>query len=128
MSITTLAEEEDCPICFERLKPKKSYAYVSQSSLPLTVAEAVPFRIPCEHLICAECLPQVSRGADETIKCPQCRQNYPREEVELLQFTETERWDELLKLANEYAMMDYTGSDTSSERAEEEFICDNESR
>lgn len=35
MSITTLAEEEDCPICFERLKPMKSYAYAYQSSLTL---------------------------------------------------------------------------------------------
>lgn len=92
------------------------------------MAEAIIFRLPCEHLICAGCLPQISRGVDETISCPQCRQRYPREEVDLLQFTETERWDELLKLASEYASMDYTGSDSSSERAEEEFIDDEESR
>ncbi|XP_006460349.1 hypothetical protein AGABI2DRAFT_192085 [Agaricus bisporus var. bisporus H97] len=111
MSITTLAEDpEDCPICLEQLKKKKAYA------------------IPCEHLICTECLPQISKGADETVMCPQCRRVFPREEVGLLQYTETERWDELLKLAGESTHINYGGGETTSEQEEEDFIDDDESR
>jgi hypothetical protein len=60
--------------------------------------------------------------------CPQCRRHFPREEVEFLQYTETERWDELLKLAGESTRIDYGGGQTSSEQEEEDFIDDDESR
>lgn len=88
----------------------------------------IDIRIPCEHLICTECLPQISKGADETVTCPQCRRVFPREEVGLLQYTETERWDELLKLAGESTHIDYGGGETTSEQEEEDFIDDDESR
>jgi hypothetical protein len=84
--------------------------------------------MPCDHLVCAECLPKISRGADETVKCPLCRQHHPREDLELLRYTETERWDELLVIAKASSVIDYGAGTTTSEEEEEEFIDDEESR
>ncbi|KAF8530407.1 hypothetical protein BU17DRAFT_60139 [Hysterangium stoloniferum] len=107
MLVTTLAEggEETCPICLEKLELKKC------SSLT------------CEHLICDECLPKISIGADETVECPQCRRKCPREDLGLIYMTESERWDRLLKVAQAWDRLDRRGAeDTDEEEAEEDFI------
>ncbi|KAJ3566312.1 hypothetical protein NP233_g7082 [Leucocoprinus birnbaumii] len=114
MSITTLVDQDEpdkqgkdtCPICLERIVRTKGYA------------------MPCEHLVCVECLPNISKGADETVKCPMCRQDHQREDLELLRYSETERWDELLKIANAHSSIDYHGGTTTSEEEEEDFIND----
>ncbi|KAF5364095.1 hypothetical protein D9756_000373 [Leucocoprinus leucothites] len=116
MSITALVDQDEldekgkdtCPICMERIRLSKGYA------------------MPCDHLVCGECLPSISKGAEETVKCPMCRRVHQREDLEKLQYTETERWDELLAIANAHSCIDYGGGTTTSEEEEEDFIDDDE--
>ncbi|KAF9006587.1 hypothetical protein BDQ17DRAFT_1303000 [Cyathus striatus] len=109
MLVTTLGENEDCPICLERLVLNKC------SSLP------------CQHLFCNGCLPNISRAADETVKCPQCRRSFSREEVELVHLTESARWDQLLDVAQAWDAFDHRGEEeTSDEEASENFIVDDD--
>lgn len=98
---------EDCPICMEVFVANKC------SSLP------------CEHVICNACLPGISKGVDETLQCPQCRRVCPRDDVEIVYMTETERWDRLLEVAQAWGAMDKCGEEeTSEEEAQEDFIND----
>ncbi len=83
------------------------------------------FRLTCGHIICNDCLPKVMKGADETIKCPDCRNICPREELELVHFTEQERWDALLDVAKAWMAYDKRGEQgTSDEEDEEDFLTD----
>ncbi|CAA7260056.1 unnamed protein product [Cyclocybe aegerita] len=81
--------------------------------------------LECSHIICHECLPQISKGADETVKCPQCREPSQRDALELIHMTEENRWDALLEIAQDWTAFDNRGElETSKEEAEEEFITD----
>lgn len=63
---------------------------------------------------------------EEVTKCPQCREQTPRAEVQLVHYTATQQWDELLEIAQQWAKMDRRRADeTSEEEDEEEFIDDN---
>ncbi|KAL0573969.1 hypothetical protein V5O48_007984 [Marasmius crinis-equi] len=113
LAINALPDEgEDCAICMERMEPNKT------SSLE------------CQHLVCNSCLPGISKpGEDETVQCPHCRKVWSRDSVETVQFTETERWDELLECANTWGTLDagHRGEEnTSEEEASEDFIDDSE--
>lgn len=82
--------------------------------------------LPCEHMICNNCLPKMSKGADETVRCPTCRKVCPREVIELITYTEQDRWDALLKVAEAWGAGDHRReAETSEEEAEEKFV-DNE--
>ena len=82
----------------------------------------------CGHLICHDCVPKISRATTrdtEELRCPQCRQGTPREELELVHMTETDRWDELTKVAQAWMAFDRRGElETSEEEDEENFITD----
>ncbi|ESK94412.1 hypothetical protein Moror_8070 [Moniliophthora roreri MCA 2997] len=110
--INTLADDgENCVICLEKLQVKKTSG------------------LPCGHVICNDCLPGISIGADETVKCAECRAVHPRDEVEEVQYTERERWDQLLEAAKAAAAIDsgHRGvEDTSEEEMSEDFINDDE--
>jgi hypothetical protein len=41
-----------------------------------------------------------------TVTCPSCRKPCASDSFQRLQYTESERWDELLKLATEWAKLD----------------------
>jgi hypothetical protein len=80
---------------------------------------------PCDHPICDECLPKLPLGDEDTVRCPMCKQTSPRGEVEPIQRTERQRWDELLKIAAAWESMDRRGEfETSDEEGEERFIND----
>ena len=84
-------------------------------------------RFPCEHIVCNACLPEISKGADETVLCPECRTKHARDDVELVHMTETQRWDDLLKVAQAWDAFDTNTRgelDTSEEEAEEKFLTD----
>ena len=84
-------------------------------------------RFPCEHIVCNICLPGISKGADETVLCPKCRARCPRDDVELVHMTETQRWDDLLKVAQAWDAFDANTRgdlETSEEEAEENFLTD----
>jgi len=120
MSINVLGGDEECSICLETLTLNKC------SSLP------------CQHLICNDCLPQICKvdwnipSADsegeqgaEVTKCPQCRKQTPRKDVELVHYTATQQWDDLLEIIQEWAKMDRRrAEETSDEEDEEKFIKD----
>lgn len=94
--------------------------------------------LPCEHIICNDCLKQIcavdweqtgsegERGLEIT-KCPHCRDKAPREDAEAVLYTATQRWDELLEVAQEWAKMDMghqAVDETSEEEDQEDFIND----
>ncbi|KAK0206396.1 hypothetical protein DFS33DRAFT_1314419 [Desarmillaria ectypa] len=112
MLVTTLPTDadgktEDCPICME--------AFVANKCSSLS----------CEHVICNACLSEISKGADKTVQCPKCRRVCPRDDVENVYMTETERWDRLLEVAQAWGAMDRRGEEeTSEEEAQEDFIND----
>src|SRR5258708_40251919 len=82
----------------------------------------------CGHLICHVCLPGISRAATrdtEVLRCPQCKQDTPREDLELVHMTETDRWDRLTKVAQAWMAFDRRGElESSEEEDEENFITD----
>lgn len=99
------------------------------------------FRLPCQHLVCNECLLRICKvdwdktkqsseeGAErgvEVTKCPQCREEYDREEVKTVQYTATDQWDKLATIATQWAKMDNQrpADDTSEEGEEENFLND----
>jgi len=122
MSINVLGGDEECSICLEALTLNKC------SSLP------------CQHLICNDCLPQIckvdwniqstdSEGeqGEEVTKCPQCRKQTPRKDVELVHYTATQQWDDLLEIVQEWAKIDRRRADETSEEEDEEDFTKDES-
>jgi len=80
--------------------------------------------LPCEHTFCKTCISRVSPG-EEDVACPQCRALCPREEIEIVQYTASQQWDDLLDVAKAWAKMDlHRQPDSSDEEVEEEFIED----
>ncbi|KAG7449075.1 uncharacterized protein BT62DRAFT_1002624 [Guyanagaster necrorhizus] len=115
---------EDCPICMEVFVANKCSRRVD-SCLDVLLLLSAEFSLPCEHVICNACLPGISKGVDETLQCPQCRRVCPRDDVEIVYMTETERWDRLLEVAQAWGAMDKCGEEeTSEEEAQEDFIND----
>lgn len=93
----------------------------------------IRFSFPCQHMVCENCAarlkPEAEGYADEvdSISCPECRTVAPRDELEVVERTATERWDALLAVATRWAKVDVRREeDTSEEEAEEEFIDDGE--
>ena len=71
-------------------------------------------------------------GGGESINCPQCRRPSKIEDFEPVEFTATQQWDQLLKVAQRFAVMEgELGPDTSEEEEEEKlretFIDDGDS-
>lgn len=60
-------------------------------------------------------------------RCPQCRDETPRNEVEPVRYTPSQQWDELLEVAKEWAEMDTRRADDTSEEEDEEAFIDDES-
>jgi hypothetical protein len=63
---------------------------------------------PCEHLICEACFDLLLKNtiAEGTVACPSCRKPCASDSFQRVQHTESERWDELLKVATEWAELD----------------------
>ncbi|KAH9833761.1 uncharacterized protein C8Q71DRAFT_772431 [Rhodofomes roseus] len=103
---SSIEENEECPICMDPLEVDKSVS------------------LPCEHTFCKSCISKVSPGEEDVI-CPQCRTVCPRDEIDIVQYTASQQWDDLLEVAKAWAKMDLRRqADTSEEEAEEEFIDD----
>jgi len=64
------------------------------------------------------------KGADETIKCPDCRNICPRDELELVHLDEQQRWDALLNVAKAWMAFDRRGEQETSDEDEENFLTD----
>ncbi|KAN0131380.1 hypothetical protein V8E53_010757 [Lactarius tabidus] len=102
ISSPSLEEQEECSICVETMELNKC------SSLP------------CQHVFCESCLSKIGNG--ETISCPQCRKECNVESLEVVEFTATQQWDQLLEIARQFAAMeDRLGPDTSDEEEEEKL-------
>ncbi|KAI0832754.1 hypothetical protein BC628DRAFT_1415008 [Trametes gibbosa] len=103
-------EKEECGICMDPLQPRKTRSF------------------PCQHTFCSDCVRQlkpVHNTEAEIISCPTCRQEYEREEIELIQYTASEQWDALLNVANRWARLDVRRAESSSEEEDaDEFIHD----
>lgn len=102
VSSPSLEEQEECSICVETMELNKC------SSLP------------CQHIFCDSCLSKIGDG--ETISCPQCRGESNVESIEMVEFTATQQWDQLLEIARQFAALeDRLGPDTSEEEEEEKL-------
>jgi hypothetical protein len=61
-------------------------------------------------------------GDGESISCPQCRRECNVESFEVVEFTATQQWDQLLEIARQFAALeDRLGPDTSEEEEEEKL-------
>lgn len=102
ISSPALDEREECSICVETMELEKC------SSLP------------CQHIFCESCLSKIGDG--ESISCPQCRRECNVESLEVVEFTATQQWDQLLEIAQRFAALeDRLGPDTSEEEEEEKL-------
>ena len=133
MYANALDAEENCPICFEVLKPKDARRYPVSICFSFDIPTTRPLSFPCQHVLCDDCVKQLKPDPEsyadeiESIRCPECRQLCARDEVEVIEFTAQEQWDELLKVAKKWAKIDLVGrrqEDTSEEEEEEDFIDD----
>ena len=85
------------------------------------------YSFPCQHITCEHCFKRLTPNSDE-VKCPECRTECPRDEIETIRYTASSQWDELLKVARQFAVIDHRGEhDTSEEEDEENFVNDEES-
>jgi hypothetical protein len=64
---------------------------------------------------------------EEILRCPICRQETPRDEIQLIQYTARTQWDKLLDIAKAWGAIDIRGEEeTSDEEEEEAFIDDSD--
>ncbi|TFK55436.1 hypothetical protein OE88DRAFT_1731132 [Heliocybe sulcata] len=105
ISETVLAEDEECIICMEKLKPEEASSF------------------PCEHVVCNTCLPQIAPGS-EVINCPQCRTQWKKTDIETVHRTASQQWDALMEIAKRWAKMDHRREVSSSEEEDEENFID----
>ncbi|KAI0797061.1 hypothetical protein C8Q75DRAFT_223876 [Abortiporus biennis] len=106
MASNSLEGTEECPICFEKLE----------------VDQTVSF--PCQHIFCDDCFKKITPNS-ELVRCPECRGEFNRDDVEMVRLTASSQWDELLKVANRFSKQDRRGEeDTSEEEASEGFLDD----
>ncbi|KAJ3551870.1 hypothetical protein NM688_g4459 [Phlebia brevispora] len=108
MAATALETEEECAVCMSPMEVEKARSF------------------PCEHTFCEDCTTKIA-GDSEIVRCPSCRKETPRDELEVVQYTATTQWDALLSVATRWAKMDRgRGEDTSDEEASEVFIDDDD--
>ncbi|THH30343.1 hypothetical protein EUX98_g3852 [Antrodiella citrinella] len=109
ISANSLEDGETCPTCYEDLKLDESVS------------------LTCQHVMCEDCFKKWKPNEDE-VDCPKCRVKSPRDEVESVRYTASTQWDELLKVARKFAVIDHRGTlDTSEEENEEQFLDDEDS-
>ena len=137
MEANTLGEDEDCPICMDKLEVKKCKRCAVPFHLhgqPILIVPPLS-SLPCQHMFCEGCISQLKPEAGgcvyddevDSIRCPQCRKVCRRDDVEVIEQTASEQWDALLEVAQKWAEMDVPREDdTSEEEAEEQFIDDGE--
>lgn len=77
----------------------------------------------CDHHFCGDCLElllkDTSTTVEGTVACPSCRKPLTRDSFQPLQYTESERWDELLKVATDWAKLDSPDLDVEVIETEE---------
>lgn len=127
MSANCLEEDEECPICMETLEIDITVRYGSivRASHESLVDLCLSF--PCQHIVCERCFKRLTPNSD-TVKCPQCRDEHAREEIETVRYTAATQWDDLLKVARKFSVMDHRATDdTGEEDNEENFLNDEDS-
>jgi hypothetical protein len=65
--------------------------------------------------------------AEGTVACPSCRKPLTRDAFQPLQYTESERWDELLQVATDWARLDAPDLDVEVTETEENIQEDSRS-
>lgn len=98
----------DCAICLEPL-PMVSFLRLETSTFSLDICFDIHLlSSPCEHLTCENCFSRLlkSMTAEGTVPCPSCRKPCASDSFQRVQHTESERWDELLKVATEWTELD----------------------
>ncbi|CAL1700228.1 unnamed protein product [Somion occarium] len=127
MAANSIDGTEECPICMEKLEVDKTARYAGLSDRPVIFKMHTHCSLPCHHVLCDDCFKQISPNKEE-VKCPVCRNEHPRDEVEMIRYTASSQWDALLKIAAKFASMDHRGvEDTSEEEDEEKFVNDDSS-
>lgn len=129
IDMNTLAEGEECAICFEEMAAEKCYR--SGASLHIQVSTEFEFSLPCRHPVCGGCFEQLGDGSNTvsnhqtvSVQCPHCREIYPREECEIITHTAVQQWDLLLDISGQWAAMDIGEIDIGEEDDEDSFLDD----
>lgn len=108
MLAPSLEGDEDCKICFEKLEPRNALSFT------------------CEHVFCKRCTQQLAPGYEDNVRCPECRREVPKEELEPVEYLASEQWDALLEVAKQWAKIDRRRELESSDEEEEEQFIDDE--
>ena len=114
----SLEEGEECPICINVLELNEcSRSVLHRLHIP-SIPVTQRISLSCQHIFCNSCLSKLGGGKD--INCPQCRRPSDIEDLEQVEVTATQQWDQLLELAQQFAAMEgQLGPDTSEEEEEE---------
>ncbi|KAJ7590869.1 hypothetical protein C8J56DRAFT_545297 [Mycena floridula] len=100
VSVATLDEGEDCPICLD----------------PMKVEECSSLR--CGHQVCSMCLAELTDD-DNQAQCPNCREYSEIRETEIVKITEVDRWDKLTALAQNWVAFDQGLGEAGDEAQED---------
>jgi hypothetical protein len=78
--------------------------------------------------VCNTCLSSLFKESEDLgghAKCPHCREQWKRGDVEVVTLTSKSQWDELVDVATAWSKMDSRREvDSSEEEREENFIDD----
>ncbi|GJE84553.1 hypothetical protein PsYK624_006290 [Phanerochaete sordida] len=108
MLAPSLEGDEDCKICFDKLEPRNSIS------------------LTCEHVFCKPCTQKLAPGYEDSVRCPECRREVLKDDLETVDYLASDQWDALLDVAKQWAKMDRRRGEigTSDEEQQEEFIDD----
>jgi hypothetical protein len=102
MLVTPLTDDgEDCPICQQALQLKN--VRDKENTINISLFSGLRYDLFSDSLVNTSFV-GLSKGADETIGCPLCRQRCPRSELELVHYTSTQQCA-LLNVAKGYPVV-----------------------
>lgn len=96
-----------------------------KSDEPYKLQLTEPYSFTCEHAFCKECTQRLAPGYEDFVTCPTCRNQVPKNEMEVVEFTASQQWDALLEVAKQWAKIDRRRElETSDEEGGDQFIDD----
>lgn len=63
---------------------------------------------------------------EDVVRCPNCRKEVQKDELEEVEFTASQQWDALLEVAQTWAKLDIRRQPATSDEEEEENFIDDE--
>ena len=108
MLASSLEDKEECPICMTEMEVGKALRCVLHRHVSVCFLKCVrdPSSFSCEHTFCKTCTSKLAPGYADSVVCPSCRKDIPKDDMEVVEYTASEQWDALLEVANRWATID----------------------